>query len=591
MQERIENGICTFCGTKKGFTQEPPFALPAGSILHGRYLTGAVLGHGGFGITYIAMDLKANQRVGIKEFMPDGLSTRIPGTTTITVHSNSEDYYYGRKQFLEEARTIYKYKDNPNIISVSALFEENNTAYYVMEHLDGCDLKRYLSQRGGKIPFGEAKRLLDPVLNALSAVHKQNIIHRDVSPDNIFICKNGQTKLLDFGAARVALIGKSKSMSIILKRGYAPEEQYRSHGEQGPWTDTYALAATLYKCITGQIPPEATERLYRDELPPPATLCSDLPEHAERAIIKALSVKAEYRYQTIDEFKSALGGTLMGASKNQYSNPQSPSQKNCTPQGESSIAGRRIAALLIDGVLIYLLNLVLLQFFTINIAGYYIFAFLVSFLYGHCLEASDLRGTIGKKLLGIQVSDSQGLKLDPGKVLIRNLIKYCPSALMLFLPYYIGGIFALLNYGTALFNPKHQALHDMAADSIVTGRYILNRNIYENNYAVNTNKSAYIQCVSGYFAGSEFPMQDKVILGRNPNACNIIFPDGTKGVSKIHCQLYFDKNHGTITVIDLGSTYGTLAGNHKLSKDQSTALCDGDSFIIGDNNRFTVHIR
>lgn len=591
MQEKIENGVCTFCSTKKEFVQQPVFALPASRILHGRYLVGAVLGHGGFGITYMGMDLKTNQRVAIKEFMPDGLSTRVPGTTTVTVHSNSEDYSYGLKQFVEEARTIYKYSSNPNIISVNALFEENNTAYYVMEYLDGCDLKQYLSQRGGTISYNEALRLLSPVFDALSAVHKQNIIHRDVSPDNIYICKNGQVKLLDFGAARVALMGKSKSLSVILKRGYAPLEQYYSHGIQGPWTDIYALAATLYKCITGQIPLEATERLHGDDLIPPSRLCRDIPGCAEGAIIKALSVKREDRYHNIDEFKYALEGKIVDFPKKQDYHPKLPSQNLCPSQDAPPNAGKRIAALLIDGVIIYLLSTLLLRSAAVSLKGYYALTFVTGVLYGSLCEASDMRGTLGKKLMGLKVSDAYGNKLDKGKAIIRNLIKYCPSALAIFLPYYIGSIFGIVNYGSALSNSQKQTLHDKAAGSFVTGKSMAPQGKNAYQHVMVTKKAAAIECVSGYYTGTQFPINDAVTLGRNPEACNIIFPNDVRGVSGIHCQLHFDKGLEGVIIKDMGSTYGTQAGSQRLSGNQSAVLHDGDSFTIGENNRFTIHIR
>ena len=222
MHPDSSGGVCVHCGSRKGFAQEPAFALPAGSILHGRYLVGAVLGNGGFGITYIGYDLKEDPRVAIKEYLPTGMANRYPGTTTVSVYHTSQEFHYGLKKFLEEARVIYKYRAYGNIISVYALFEENNTAYYVMEYLDGCDLKQYMARRGGALPFEEALRLLLPVFDALEISHKDGLIHRDISPDNIYVCSNLQVKLLDFGAARVSLMERSKSLSVIFKRGYAP---------------------------------------------------------------------------------------------------------------------------------------------------------------------------------------------------------------------------------------------------------------------------------------------------------------------------------------------------------------------------------
>lgn len=590
MKEKIENDICTFCGTKNPFSQDPIFALPAGRILHGRYLVGAVLGHGGFGITYVGMDMKTNQRIAIKEFMPDGLSTRVPGTTTVTVHSSKDDYLYGRNQFIEEARLIYKYNSNPGIISVNSLFEENNTAYYTMEYLDGCDLKQYLIQRGGTIPYDEAVKLLMPVFDALSEVHKQNVIHRDISPDNIYICRNGIVKLLDFGAARVALIGKSKSLSVILKRGYAPEEQYRSHGIQGPWTDIYALGATLYRCITGQLPAEATERLYRDELISPSRLCSGVPAYGEHALLKALSVKGENRYQTISDFKAALAGKReIYHDKQQVLTPKPPSQNISPAVDSTSVIGKRFCAFLIDGVIGYIILMALIRVIAIDITGYFMLMFMINFLYGSVFEASDIMATTGKKLMGLKVADAYGNKLDTGKVIIRNLVKYCPTLLVMFLPYYVGSIFGIINYASALFNSKNQALHDKAGSSYVIGRGIKVQRDYEKQ-KVKLVQSAEIQCISGYYKGSGFPINKKITLGRDSKTCNIIFPDDIRGVSRVHCELHFEEGADCVTIKDLHSTYGTRVGDKLLSEGETGILHNGDSFSIGENNKFIIYL-
>lgn len=308
MREGIENGVCIYCGTQAGFVQEPPFALPAGTILHGQYMAGGVLGCGGFGITYAAVDLRDGHRVAIKEYFPNGLGTRSMGETGVISLVDMEDFRYGLEQFLSEARIIYNCRGTPNIIQVEKLFEENNTAYYAMEYLEGQDLKHYLKERGGKLTYRETSELLEPIFDVLSQVHSKNIIHRDISPDNIYLCRDGTVKLLDFGAARAALQEKSKSLDVILKRGYAPVEQYYSHGRQGPWTDVYALGCTIYKCITGIVPPESPQRLQKDECIPPSELCDDIPGQASAALMKAMEVLYEARIQNAAEFKAALYG-------------------------------------------------------------------------------------------------------------------------------------------------------------------------------------------------------------------------------------------------------------------------------------------
>ncbi len=610
MQEYISNGRCTSCQTMVGFTQEPVFALPPNTILHGRYLVGAVLGHGGFGITYVAYDLKMNQRVAIKEYMPDGLSTRIPGTTEMTVHTNQEHYHYGLNKFLEEARIIYKYNEDSNIISVSALFEENRTAYYVMEYLDGCDLKRYIVSKGGKLPWSEASSLLFPVFDALEKIHRQSIVHRDISPDNIYVCKNGKVKLLDFGAARVALKGKSQSLSIILKRGFAPEEQYRSHGKQGPFTDIYALAGTLYYCLTGVIPPEATQRMYQDDLIPPSELCQGLPQHVNRAIVKALSVKADNRYQTIGEFRAALKGEHSVGKFSGVTDSKPIAMQRTSPSNSyvKAALGKRLGALILDGILlgivlyVFAWQLIGLQ----TISDYYLILFAFSTAYGSFCEASKWRATIGKRMLGLQVTDSNGNALSLDKALLRNAVKYSYGIISAWISISLGGVISLANGAICLFGRDKLAGHDLLAKTMVTetnkqASFVAKERVYERNNNIipeyggigqkqGTAIISGIEGVSGYYQNVFFPLSDKkVVFGRNPDYCNIVFPNALPGVSRIHCEISIEKNNLYIKLKDLGSSQGTfLEGGKRLDALQEVVLSAGQTFTIGENNTFRV---
>ncbi len=304
-----EGGVCPYCGYDPAKDEgEYPLALPHGSVLAGQYITGRVLGQGGFGITYAAYDVRLTQKVAIKEFMPQGMAFRVTGSPQMTAYSGrqKEDYAYGLDLFLSEARTLAKFQGNPGIVGVRTFFEENGTAYFVMDYVQGEDLVRYIARRGGKLPWQEALHLLVPVMGALSAVHREGIIHRDVAPDNIFITKGSGVKLLDFGAARYSLGDRSQSLDMILKPGYAPVEQYYRRGRQGPYTDVYALSACLYAAITGQIPPESVERTNADALRPPSAMGIPIPAALERAILRGLAVRPEERYQTMEELKTAL---------------------------------------------------------------------------------------------------------------------------------------------------------------------------------------------------------------------------------------------------------------------------------------------
>lgn len=250
----FENGVCTKCGfDMNGYTVMPHHLVP-GTLVKQRYKIGRVLGEGGFGITYVGIDTVLNLKVAIKEFYMSGYVNRNHDASPnvfATLGTHRDTFEKNREKFLNEARVLAQFYGEAGIVGVRDFCEENGTAYIIMDFLNGVDLKTYLEQKGRLAPE-DAVKLLMPVMTSLQHVHAEGIIHRDISPDNIMVMEDGSTKLLDFGAAREISQTDIKSLSVILKPGYAPEEQYRSKGRQGPWTDVYALAATLYKCISGR---------------------------------------------------------------------------------------------------------------------------------------------------------------------------------------------------------------------------------------------------------------------------------------------------------------------------------------------------
>ena len=307
---KSQTGVCEHCGFDERKYDFPQHHMRPFTILAGKYLIGKAIGEGGFGITYIGIDLELEARVAIKEYYPQGAAARDSRTNDGTVRSYSENtrtfFEEGREKFINEARTIAKFRELPEIVGVIEFFRENQTAYIVMEYLDGQTLKQYLKANGGKIPADELLRMMKPLISSLGKVHSQGLIHRDISPDNIMLMKDGSIKILDFGGARDFISQNGKSLSVMVKHGYAPEEQYRSHGDQGPWTDVYALCATMYRCITGKIPPEALDRLYQDELKPIFSFNVACPKYIEKAITKGLSVRKDGRYQSMEELYDAL---------------------------------------------------------------------------------------------------------------------------------------------------------------------------------------------------------------------------------------------------------------------------------------------
>lgn len=308
-----DDTLCPRCGGSRRDLKVNPHHLKPGTVLQGKYLVGGVLGEGGFGITYIGLDLVLEIRIAIKEYYPSGVVNRnhnnsdrvVPG-----IGGNEEVFDRGKKSFMEEARILARFVDEPGIVGVRDLFPVNNTAYIIMDYLEGVTLKRYLDQEG-PIRLDRLLELLLPVMRSLERVHGQGLIHRDISPDNIMMLKNGALKLLDFGAARDISAADEKSRSVMLKRGYAPEEQYRSKGRQGPWTDVYALSATIYKCLTGITPEDGVERVFEDRLRRPSELGVAISEAQEKALLHGMAILPESRCQSVRELCRGLCGNQL----------------------------------------------------------------------------------------------------------------------------------------------------------------------------------------------------------------------------------------------------------------------------------------
>lgn len=323
---------CPHCG-------EPPLRVPSRSprclphqtILNGRYLIGRVLGEGGFGITYLALDLVSGERVAVKEYFPVDLASReyssmLHATLSVRTGEAEEHFRNGFRRFEREAGILRQLNDKPGIVSVRDYFPENGTAYIVMTYIEGPTLARFIKENdfpaptrdaSGREPaspmsYQEAFRLMRPVMESLRDVHKAGIIHRDIAPDNLLVSKNlgndsskNRLILIDFGSAKAEQASHTnRSMTVMVKHGYAPEEQYRIHGGQGPWTDIYALCATLYYMISGIVPVDAIERLIEDKLVPLRKI--GVPEAFSRIIERGMNVRASERYQSVEELLADL---------------------------------------------------------------------------------------------------------------------------------------------------------------------------------------------------------------------------------------------------------------------------------------------
>ncbi len=306
---KINRGeFCPHCGHPLK-TQTASHHLAPGTILNAKYLIGNFIGEGGFGITYIGKDLNLDVRIAVKEYYPRGLVNRSSDhANTVSVSSSrpggADFFKKGKWNFLQEARSIAKFPEVQGIVNVRDFFEENSTAYIVMEYLEGENLKKHI-QKSGRMEPSECIRLMLPVMASLEKFHQAGMIHRDISPDNIMFMKNGTLKLMDFGSARY-FTNQRKEMSIILKQGYSPEEQYRKNGVQGPWTDIYSLCATIYTCITGVKPENALDRLHQDALKRPSQLGVPIRPEQENVLMKGLAVSPEDRWKSVQQLMDMI---------------------------------------------------------------------------------------------------------------------------------------------------------------------------------------------------------------------------------------------------------------------------------------------
>jgi len=302
-----DNGFstCPHCGYVEGDIAKELYHLYPGTTLNNRYIIGQVLGFGGFGITYMAWDSTLNTILAIKEYYPSGLVNRVPGTKNVSVFTRNrlKEYNHGLMRFLDEARSMAKFSSHRDIINIFEYFEENGTAYIVMEYLDGLTLSEFL--KSNKMDVEGSIQVVSRVCAALKDVHAVGIVHRDVSPDNIFLCSNGVIKLIDFGAARFSSRDE-QLMTIILKPGFAPPEQYERVNVQGPWTDIYALGATMYYMITSTKPEESTNRKIMDTLKAPHEVSTAIPEYIGNTIMQAMAVDRHMRFASILDFERAL---------------------------------------------------------------------------------------------------------------------------------------------------------------------------------------------------------------------------------------------------------------------------------------------
>lgn len=333
--------VCASCGFDHSTIRVPNGTLSASTLLNKKYILGRALGKGGFGITYIAKDISTNRICAIKEYMPSEYALRNNGTNNVIPFADDKAKFvfeHGKEKFIEEAKTLLKLRDNPIVVDILGYFTENNTAYLVMEYLDGQDLRKMARATGGKIDLGFAKMILVTVASSLMEIHRMNILHRDLSPENIIVTSNQEVKLIDFGAARNFVSCQNKGMSILLKPGFAPPEQYNAKGIQGPWSDVYALSATFYNIVSGKPLIDALFRYRGEQQPSLFSMGCAVTKKTSDVIEKGMELDYKKRYRDFKAFLDDIDIDYSIEKKTNVDLSQQQNAQNLTQQSSSVIS-------------------------------------------------------------------------------------------------------------------------------------------------------------------------------------------------------------------------------------------------------------
>lgn len=605
--------VCPQCGY---FDRGPenPQQLPPRTILGGKYLIGRALGQGGFGITYLAWDLAENKKLAIKEYFPMQISTRSQDHLTVSPISakSRQDLDYGLTKFVEEGKALSRFKDHPGVVSMLAFLNANGTAYIVMEYVEGRDLKEYLKQHDGKISFDAALKILLLVMAALEDVHAAGIVHRDISPDNIYVEDNGGVKILDFGATRYALGEQSRSLSVVLKPGYAPEEQYRSRGKQGPWTDIYALGATFYRAITGRVPPESPDRLAEDDLMPPSSMGVEIPPNSEAALLKSLAVKAEHRFQTVAEFREAMLPKLVAQIVHRPVVPPPPPLRDYDDTALAPVPSSAHLPKLFLLAAISISILLSLLFYGASDNGsvwgwpllpLVILYAVMLFVFGQMwksIQDGHARTTPVNAIAYCFIPVFNiiwafpvlwGFARDYNKFLERhsregrrlNEILFLFSAISyvlgwIFIPFVSGSVASLLILLNACFLLPVVATTCDAVNSL--GEPPVSQRI-------TPLRVFSLYCVSGEYQGESVAVNSEgIVIGRNPSRANVVL--SSDEISGRHVRAWQDSSNPGIWIEDLHSTNGTFYRQVTSSGDSAGWVRITESKLLAAGDRFRL---
>ncbi|MFZ0746423.1 MAG: FHA domain-containing serine/threonine-protein kinase [Terracidiphilus sp.] len=594
-------GVCPNCEYVNHAPAESSVQLAPRTILNGKYVLGRALGQGGFGITYLAYDLEENRKLAIKEYFPAIISTRAQDRLTLAPLSNRnrQDLEYGLNKFYEEGQALYRFRDHLNVVRMVEYFRANGTGYIVMIYIEGRTFKEHLQRKGGKIAFVEALAPLSLVMNALQDLHSAGILHRDISPDNIYLEDGGGARILDFGATRYAMGEQSRSLSVVLKPGYAPEEQYRSRGKQGPWTDIYALGATFYRAIVGEVPPESMDRLQLDDLVPPSRLGIEIPPRVEAALLKALAVKAENRFQSIAEFHEAVV----------------PPPANAPPISAHS---SKLFFLPIMAVLVLLIlasaNSPLMQGLFL-LSQFVLFSTMLVLFFSMWKAVQDGHARISPaKAVGFTLIPIfnlywifpviWGFAKEYNRFIDRHFINATKLSGPLFLlcsislaGYWLfaalGGattIVSLLIHSVFLFPVVWKTCNGIhALKAVVPKRIAVRVDLKRPKEAAPPIvHSLSLHCTFGEYAGQDIEIGSReIVIGRNPTLANLVLSSGE--VSAKHVRVWRDRATSGVWVEDLHSSNGTFYEGSQSLENAWTRLSGSKLFAVGDRFRVSSH--
>ena len=578
--EALSNGTCRFC--RKSVPKELPVGvLPPGIILKGQYLTGLFLGQGGFGITYRAYDLVNNRAVALKEYYPAGMnwSSRAEKSTRIIIREQ-RDFEYGLKHFRAEADILRTLSDIPEVVKYIESFDENNTAYYVMELLKGQTLQEYLRVKGKNLSFYQAVDLLMPVILGLEKIHQRNTLHRDIKPSNIFICKDGTVRILDFGAASAEGSMYAESFMPIVSEGYSPPEQNTiSHdrGKQGPWSDVYATAGTICRCVTGKRPPASSARQAGEALLPET---GKLSFQQSNILEKNLSLAPEKRCKSMLSFAQELLTGMKESEaetlRNRYTDlrnplPEPPKSEPPKPEPPRSVkpltpglpkSGNpsrkttwQIIAFCIDMLFFQAVPYAVGQLVGADTLLSLFLGFLAGTLVCWKMTSSDVQGSPGELICRLKVRNADNLRPEPREALLYCLIR----------------LFWVMKPADYVCYALTQNMLSQKLSGCTTS---------EDDRQRQVPQELVLKITEGLFAGDLVPIPSGIYtFGRYPDICNLVFPMGYNVVSRVQCVLVVDDINNIFVTNQ--SSQGTTVDNRKLRGEESVQARVGSVIAFG----------